>query len=182
MRLKGVASVSGIPEVDRTVDDSVIPLLARIAGRLEPDRYVIALVDDPFVVAAVDRGDVVDCASSTELGAFSLRTCGELPTMDLLNLSSQDPETWRRILITEGGVYSYLSTDDPNEALRREPFLVEAMIYQMAKEIWAMTVAFCGSFKAIVLVGKLLKVPYLKDMLTKRLEPLNKEILFLEVI
>lgn len=182
MKLKGVARISGIPEVEREIEDSFLPLFALVYSKLEPGRYIIALVDDPFAVVAIDNGEIVDFVSSTESGAFSLRTCGELPTADFAKLAISDPYAWRKRILTEGGLFSYLSTDSIREAIKKDPFIVEAMAYQMAKEIWAMTTVFCGNFKDIVLVGKLLEEEPLKHMLIKRLEPLNKNIVYLEVV
>ena len=182
MKLRGLAGVSGIPEVEREVHDFLPPLLARISCRLGEGSYIIALVDDPFTVAAIEDGEIVDCVCSTDSGAFSLRTSGELPTGDLLRASLDDPISWRKRLLMEGGIYSYLSTDDLGEALKRDPLLVEAMAYQMAKEIWAMATVFCGNFDAIVLSGGLLSNEIFKSMLTKRLEPLSKKIIVLEVV
>lgn len=182
MKLKGLAGVSGIPEVEREVEDSFLPLFARIYTKLEPGRYIIALIDDPFVVVALDYGEIVDFSCSTESGAFSLRTCGELPTADFVKLASSDPYSWRKKILTEGGLFSYLSTDSIDEAVRKNHLIIEAMVYQMAKEIWGMATVFCGDFKEILLTGKLLENGVLKDMLVKRLEPLNKNIIHLEVV
>ncbi len=184
MKLKGVASLSGIPEIERGVDDSLLPLIARVYASLEEGRYILVNLDDPFFVSAIDRGELVDCVSSTELGAFSLRTCGELPTAELAKAvaSSSDPDAWRKRLLMEGGLYSYLSTDSLEEALKKDPFIVEAMAYQMAKEIWAMSTALCGEIDAIVCFGRLLKNRGFWDMLKKRIEPLRKKIIEMEVV
>lgn len=182
MKLKGLAGVSGIPEVEREIEDSFLPLFARIYSKLEPGRYVIALIDDPFAVVAMDHGEIVDFVCSIDSGAFSLRTCGELPTADFAKLASSDPNTWRKKILTEGGLFSYLSTDSIDEAIRKDCLIVESMAYQMAKEIWAMATVFCGDFKEILLVGRLLENWDFKNMLLRRLEPLGKNIVHLEVV
>ncbi|KUK14340.1 MAG: hypothetical protein H5T91_01515 [Synergistetes bacterium] len=182
MRLKGVAAILGIPEAERDVDDAIVPLLARVCKRLSSGRYIVVVVDDPFAVAAIEHGEIIDFVCSTEAGAFSLRTCGELPTADFAKMAFPDPDGWERRILTEGGLYSYLSTDDISEALKKDPFIVEAMAYQMSKEVWAMATVFCGNFNEIVLLGGLLKDDSFFKMLTKRLTPLGKNILHLEVV
>ncbi|MCD6363396.1 MAG: DUF1464 family protein [Synergistetes bacterium] len=182
MKLKGVTSLSGIPEIEREIDDSLMPVIARVYGSLNEGRYILVNLDDPFFVCAVDYGEIVDCVSSTELGAFSLRTCGELPTAEIAKAAVSDPDSWRKKLLVEGGLYSYLSTDNLDEALKMDSFIVEAMAYQMNKEIWAMCTALSGEVDAIVCFGRLLKNRDFWDMLRRRIEPLKMKIIEMEVV
>ncbi|RYD04517.1 hypothetical protein N752_14180 [Desulforamulus aquiferis] len=75
----------------------------------------------------------------------------------------------------EGGMYSYLGTKDVRKALaklaegdQKTKLVLEAMCYQIAKEIGAMSTVLYGQVDRIVLTGGLAHSQYITDKIIER--------------
>jgi butyrate kinase len=106
---------------------------------------------------------MIDVTNSREEGAFSTERAGTVPSMKLVELCFSRKYTKEQMedaLFREGGIYSYLGTKDLEEVERRiaagesrAALVFDAMVYQIAREIGAMSAALKGRVDAILLTG-----------------------------
>ena len=114
-------------------------------------------------VGAHEKGKVVDVNQALDgEGPFSPERSGTLPTGDLLKEAFSGKYTLRemeKMLVGQGGIVSYLGTNDmkaleqSKEAYVQE--VIQAMTYQISKYIGEMAVVLRGKIDAIILTGGL---------------------------
>lgn len=184
--MEPVARLSGIPGIERR---SVFHALnakavardaARELGiRYEDARLVVAHMGGGISVGAHRLGRVVDVNDALNgEGAFSPERCGSVPLGQVVDSCFSGRFTHAELtglLRRNGGMRAYLGTNDMREAERRADggdalarAVVEAMAYQVAKEIGAMAVALDGSCDAIVLTGGLARSARFVGMISRR--------------
>jgi butyrate kinase len=80
------------------------------------------------------------------------------------------------MLFCEGGVYSYLGTRDLREVIARieagdeqASLVLDALLYQTAKEAGAMAAVLEGRVDAVLLTGGMVHSPYVAQTLAQRL-------------
>jgi butyrate kinase len=137
---------------------------ARECGRpYESLRLIVAHLGSGISVSAHEDGRMIDVTNSREEGAFSTERAGGVPAMQLVELCFSGEYTRKQVetaLFREGGLYSYLGTKDLIEVESRidsgdgkARLALEAMVYQMAKEIGAMAAVLHGCVDALLLTG-----------------------------
>lgn len=114
-------------------------------------------------VNALRHGRMIDTNNANDGGPFSAQRTGSLPVTGLVDLCFGGRFTKAQLLrmfLKEGGLLSYLGTDHVGEALDRAKAgdgaaagILEAMVYQFAKEAGAMAAALRGSVDCIVVTG-----------------------------
>ncbi len=146
---------------------------------LESVNLVVVHLGGGITVAAVRGGKVVD--SNISLlggGPFTPQRAGDLPAGDLIDLCYSGRFT-REELITEltqkGGLQSYLGThrmEDIEDRIKagdkHAELVINAMVYQIAKEIGKAYVAAGCDVDAIVLTGGLTRSKFVRDPLRHR--------------
>lgn len=182
-----LARTSGLPEIERT--SAFHALNQRAAARKASNylgknykeaNFVVAHLGGGISVGAHKRGRVIDATHGLSEGAFTPERAGSLPTIELLNLcflSKFSREELRKKLVGEGGLSAYLGTSDVKIIERRisegdehASIIYEAMAYQIAKEIGAMSTVLKGCVDAIVLTGMLANSRLLVDWIVERVE------------
>jgi butyrate kinase len=166
-----VTRLSGIPGVDRV---SIFHALNQkaVARRVAAEfgkpygesRFVVAHLGGGITVGAHCNGRVIDVNDGLlGEGPFSPERAGGVPMVPVIDMCFSGKYT--RSEMTEmfngkGGVKAYLGTSDVTEVLKRieggdefAALVLDAMTYQIAKEIGAMVVALEGSVDAIILTG-----------------------------
>ena len=150
---------------------------------------VVAHLGGGITVAAVRRGRMID--NNIALlggGPFTPQRAGTLPTDALIDLCYSGKFT-RAELITEltkrAGLQSYIGEYRMEEIDRRiaagqqeAERVVEAMIYQIAKEIGAMFVAVGSDVEAIVLTGGMTRSKRVRDGVRRRVGKLAPVLVF----
>ncbi|MCL6611665.1 MAG: butyrate kinase [Peptococcaceae bacterium] len=179
------ARFSGLPELPRVSKSHALNMraVAREAASLKgipPDwiNLVVAHLGSGISVAAFARGKMIDVNNANNEGPFSLERCGGLPSLDLVNLCYSGKYTGEEMaarIVKTGGIYAYLGTRDfagveemvagGDEKARR---VVEAMCYQVAKEIGAMSTVLQGRVDGIVLTGGMAHSRLVVDEITAR--------------
>ena len=165
----GVARFSGLKEVSRASRFHALNQKAvarRAAGDMgipyEELNLIVAHMGGGISVCAHRRGWMVDANNALEgEGPFSANRTGGLCAMEVVKLCERYPaQQVRRMINGEGGLVSYLGTSDLRqvEAMiasgdRYAADCLDAMCYQVAKEIGAMAAVLCGRVDAIVLTG-----------------------------
>ena len=113
--------------------------------------------------AAHQRGRAVDVTNVFDEGCFSMDRGGALPTHQLVDLcfSGRSKEDIVQQLSTNSGVVSYLGTRDFRTVQRmafeegnaKAKRVFDAMVYQLSKDIAALSSVMCMEVDAIVLTG-----------------------------
>jgi len=142
---------------------------------------IIAHMGGGISVAAHHKGKVIDSNQALDGdGPFTPERSGTLPAADLVRLCfngkySQDHVM--KMIKGNGGMVAYLGTNDAYEVgLRAEngdekaALILNAMAYQIAKEIGSMGTVLKGNVDAIILTGGIahntLVVDYIKTMVS----------------
>jgi butyrate kinase len=126
-------------------------------------RLVVAHLASGHTISAHASGRMIDATNSREEGAFSTERSGSVPAMELVRLCYSGRYTQKQIenmLTREGGLISYLGTGDLREIEQRieqgdqhAEIVFRAMVYQIVKEIGAMSCVLRGRVDAILLTG-----------------------------
>ena len=151
---------------------------ARECGkRYESLRLIVAHLGSGISVSAHENGLMVDVTNSREEGAFSTERAGGVPAMQLVDLCFSGKYTRKeveRLLFRDGGLYSYLGTKDLVEVERhiaagdaKAKAVFDAMVYQIAKEIGAMSAVLRGRVNAVLVTGGMAHSQRLVSSLTE---------------
>jgi butyrate kinase len=165
---------------------------AQAIGRpLEDVAMVVAHLGGGITIAAVRNGKMTDNnIAFLGGGPFSPQRAGQLPAGELIDLCYSGRFT-RAELIEEltkrGGLQSYLG-EHRLEAIEeriaagdeRARLIVDAMVYQIAKEIGAMFVAAGCDVEAIVLTGGMVRSARVRNELRRRIGRLAPVLIFEE--
>jgi len=138
--------------------------VARDMGkRYEDVNLVVAHLGTGVSVSPHKHGRMIDVNNAQEEGPFSPDRCGGLPARLLVKLCFSGKYTEQELLgklLGSGGIYAYLGTKDVREAEQRAAegdelanTVLDAMSYQVAKEIGAMSAVLAGKVDSIVLTG-----------------------------
>jgi butyrate kinase len=165
-----VAYYSGHPLIRRRSLSHAISLhaAARRASAersvpLERSSFVIAHLGGGISVAAVRGGRIIDVNDAASDGPFSPERTGGLPLQEFIGVSRSPSMTEadvRSFVMGRGGLVAYLGTNSVAEAEARArdgdtaaENVLDAMAYQIAKEIGAMSAVLEGRVDAVVLTG-----------------------------
>jgi len=169
-----VARLSGLEGLDREClshalnTKAVAKRHAREAGTTyRALRLIVAHMGSGHSVSAHRDGRMIDVTNSREEGAFSTERAGTVPTVRLVErvlTRGLDLESAERILIREGGIHSYLGTRDLREVEARidqgddrARLVLDAMLYQLRKEVGAMAAVLEGQVDGVLLTGGMAK-------------------------
>ncbi len=157
--------------------------VARRAAAMAEREYeelnlIVVHLGSGISVSAHRRGKMIDVNNANEEGPFSLERCGTMPALALVRLcysGEYDRDEAIKLLTSRGGIFSYLGTKDFSEVENRAKngdeevtAVVEAMAYQVAKEIGAMSTVLDGEVEQILLTGGMANAETLVGMITKR--------------
>ncbi|MDY3239576.1 MAG: butyrate kinase [Anaerovoracaceae bacterium] len=167
--LSDVAKVSGLEGLVRYGNCHVLNSraqairYARSVGKEYQDMHIIVChMGGGITVSAHEGGRIIDDSSYDEGPMSPERTGGiQLTTWTELCCSGKYTEAQlQKIICGKGGLYSYLGVTDCRqvekmieEGNQKAAVVYEAMAYQVAKSIAAMTIPLKGKVDAIILTG-----------------------------
>ena len=137
-----------------------------LGKRYEDCRFVVAHIDGGITINAHELGKMVDGnVGSGGDGPYSPTRIGSVPVMNLLDeLEHHTPDEMRLLCTRAGGFVSHFGTSDAKKVHRmvdagdQKAILIwNAMIYQVCKEIGAMSAVLCGKVDGILLTGGLVR-------------------------
>ena len=184
--MTSTARYSGLPSIQRKSIFHALnqKAVARKTAELlnkpyQACRLIVAHLGGGISVGAHDRGRVIDVNNALDGdGPFTPERAGGLPAGDLIGLcyaGRQDEKTLRNSLVGNGGLNAYLGTHDIELILRGEVAsgynaaeVLDAMMYQVAKEIGALATVLQGQVDAIVLTGGMAYVDELVEKIRVR--------------
>ena len=164
------ARLSGFPELPRVSmshalnSKAVARTVAKEMGKEYHEvNFVVAHLGTGVSISPHQKGRMIDVNNAQEEGPFSPDRCGGLPAKALSKLCYSgkytEQELMKRIM-GSGGMYAYLGTKDIREAEKRAAdgdgeasVVLDAMAYQVAKEIGAMSAVLAGDVDGIILTG-----------------------------
>ena len=165
-----LAHYSGHPSIQRKSLSHALNIHA--AARWAAEQRKISLTDASFVighlgggisVAAVRGGNIIDVNDAASDGPFSPERTGGLPLQEFISLcfsGTYSEQEIRSLIMGKGGLVAYLGTNSSEEVEHRmrsgdlkAKEIYEAMAYQIAKEIGAMSTVLNGNVDAVILTG-----------------------------
>lgn len=181
-----VDRISGLPEIPRVSLLHALNIKAvtrkvckEMNLRFEESSIVVAHIGGGITVAPVKNGRLIDSVSANDEASFSPERTGGLPVGDLTAMAYSGKYTYselkKKTIGGQGGLTAYLGTNDGREVNRRidegdkkAKFILEAMAYQLSKDIISMTVVLKGKVDAIILTGGMAYNKKLTDLITDR--------------
>ena len=184
---ENIARISGIPELERKslLHALNIKSVARRAAKeigfpLQKLNLIVAHLGGGISVCPICKGRIVDVNNANEGGPFSPERSGSLPVSSLAKLCYSGKFSYdemKKRLTGQGGMAAYLGTNDMGEVEKRihrgdkeARLIVEAMAYQIAKEIGAMAAVLRGTINAIILTGGLAHSDLLTQWIFDRID------------
>lgn len=183
-----VARISGMPEIKRKSLLHALNVKA-IAHRVAKEKattvdelnMVIAHLGGGISVVPLRKGRMVDANNANEMGPFSPERTGGLPVGDLAKLCFSGKygsmNELKPHLRGKGGMVAYLGTNDVREALKmveagdeKARLVLDAMAYQISKEIGAMATVLKGKVDAVVLTGGVAYAEYITSRIKESVE------------
>ena len=178
------ARFSGVPEIERRSVWHALNQKAaarRVAAKLRRPykdlNLIVVHLGGGCSVAAHRRGKAVDVNNALDGdGPFAVERSGGLPAGDLVRLARKlSAAALLRKITGAGGVVAYLGTNDMLEVERRAAAgdraaraVINAMAYQVGKEIGACAAALGGGIDAIVLTGSVARCRPLVKKIRRR--------------
>ncbi|HRY84214.1 MAG TPA: butyrate kinase [Candidatus Cloacimonadota bacterium] len=168
-----IARISGIPEIERksllhalNIRYIVRLVAAKMGKKLEEVNMIGVHMGGGISVAAIKNGRIVDVNNALlGMGPFSPQRAGALPIGDLLDMAYSGNWAKKQLqsyLTKTGGLMAYLGTDSGieinkriSEGDKKAEAILEAMCYQVSKEIGASAAVLSGKVDAIFLSGGL---------------------------
>ncbi|MBP3834707.1 MAG: butyrate kinase [Prevotella sp.] len=149
--------------------------------RYEEMDIIVCHLGGGISVAVHQHGRAVDVSNALDgEGPFSPERAGTLPAGDLVHLCFSGKYTQAQIekmIAGQGGLAAHLGTNDMrlieqwvNEGNEKAKFLVDAMIYHVAKEIASKGAVLCGKVDAILFTGGIAHWKYVVDELCRRVD------------
>jgi len=190
-----VARISGLPELERKCLSHALNLkmvakkYARSIGRpYEELNLIVVHLGGGISVTAHLKGRMVDVNNANDGGPFSPQRTGSLPVTGLVRLCYEGGYTLSEMmtkLIKKGGLLAYLGTDDLEKITQRiergDPqaeLCLEAMAYQIAKEIGAMAAVLKGRVEAIIITGGMAHSQLLLNLIKLRIAFISQIIVY----
>lgn len=190
------ARITGIPQLERISRYNALNMktVARYASNeLKKDYYecnfIIAHLDSQISIGAQRKGLMIDVTYPFDEGPFGVRTTGDLPLGDLTSWIYRYKDEYneneiKKRFIENGGLFAYLGTGNLDEAVKKGAtdknikLIVEAMAYQIAKEIAAMATVLEGKIDAIILTGVIINNECFIRLIKNRIAKLGVVMLY----
>ena len=183
-----IARISGMPEIKRKSLLHALNVKA-IAHRVAKEKnttvdalnLVVAHLGGGISVVPLRKGRMIDANNANEMGPFSPERSGGLPVGDLAKLcfsgKYKNMNELKPHLRGKSGMVAYLGTNDVREALKmveagdkNAALILDAMAYQISKEIGAMSTVLKGDIDAIVLTGGVAYADYITSRIIDRVK------------
>ncbi|MBN1299556.1 MAG: butyrate kinase [Actinobacteria bacterium] len=194
--LDDIARISGSPLFPRTTLFHALnqKRMARLASKDLGKKYselnlIVAMLGSGVSVGIHSKGMIIDVTNAVVgEGPFSPERAGAIPIMPFIKHILDNGLDYRqanKLIYGQGGLVAYLGTNDMHTVIEKYNegkdekvrLIVEAMAYQIAKEIAVMAVPVNGEVDAIVLTGGLSYEKTLTDMVTRRIKFITEKVL-----
>lgn len=189
--MKPIARISGMPEIPRisilhALNQKAVARKAALdlGKKYEKSNFIIAHLGGGISVGVHCKGKVIDVNNALNgEGPFTPERSGGVPVGGLVELCFSGKFTRDEIMKKikgKGGLVAYLNTNDVREVVKmikggdkRAKLILEAMAYQVAKEIGAGATVLKGQIDAIILTGGIAYNNEFVDMVRDRVSFLS---------
>ena len=186
--MEPIARFSGLKEIERVACMQTLNTkatarhyAAQNGKRLEDITVVSVMMGSGIGTCAIKGGKMIDASDCLEgEGAFANDRCCTVPVGKLVRLcysGKYDLKGMLRHINGEAGLISYLGTTNIREIVQRiedgdeyARNVMEAMCYQVAKDVGAMATVLKGELDAIILTGGMANVPFITEHITERVK------------
>ncbi len=189
-----LASYSGHPAIRRrslshalNIHSAARRAASELSLPLEASSLIVCHLGGGISVAPVLGGRIIDANDAASDGPFSPERTGGLPLQSVVDLcysGKYSEREMRSMIVGRGGVVAYLGTNSVAEAEQRAVSgdrvaaeVLEAMAYQIAKEIGAMATVLRGTVHAIILTGGASRSALLTGAIGQRVAWIGKVII-----
>lgn len=190
-----IARYSGHPRIPRRTLSHALNIHAaarhaadELGQPVSATSFVVAHLGGGISIAAVRGGRIIDVNDAASDGPFSPERTGGLPVQKLISLcfSGEFSESeMHSMTMGRGGLVAYLGTNSLVDVERRvesgDAFaagVYEAMAYQIAKEIGAMSTVLRGAVDAIVLTGGMANSSRLVSWIVERVASIARVLIY----
>jgi len=156
----------------------------RYAKEHNLDYYNITLIvihlGTGISVSIHKNGRMVDAINPAEEGTFSLDRSGSLPVLQVARYITQnklDFKTFEKMVFGDGGIFSYFGTKDFKKVTEkykagdRETIdIVDAMAYQVAKDVGGLATVNYGKVDCILITGGMAYQEFFVNMIIDRIK------------
>ncbi|MBN2362588.1 butyrate kinase [candidate division WOR-3 bacterium] len=178
------ARISGFPDLPRKSLSHALNMkmvgrkaAAELGKKYDEVNLVIAHLGGGISVSPHKKGRIIDANNANDGGPMSPQRSGYLPVTGLVKMCFSGKHNEKQIMdmiLKNGGLKAHLGTDDLREVLKmieggdsRAELIFMSLVYQISKEIGAMSAALKGEVDAIVLTGGM---AYQKELTEKIVE------------
>jgi len=202
-----LARYSGVPEISRksifhalNQKATARKAAAKLGKSYGECNLIVAHLGGGTSVGIHERGRVTDVNNALDGdGPFSVERAGGLPSGDWLRYiltHSEDPQSLQKKLTGQGGIVAYLGTNEvrlieeeiEEDAARGQSAggrdgrkcleVIQAMCYQVAKEICSLAAVVGGRIDAVVLTGGLAQDRRIVEEIRRRVSFLGPFLIF----
>lgn len=183
--MEAVATISGHPEMARASFAHTLNMKAvarkvakEIGKGYDEVNFIVAHLGTGVSVAPHKKGRMVDVSNGKDEGAFAPDRCGTLPVGQLVKLCYSGKYTYQQMqqmMFGKGGIYAYLGTTDIREVEAmaaqgndQASLIIDALSYQVAKEIGAMGAVLAGEVDRIILTGGIAHSKRITEEISRR--------------
>lgn len=183
--LQAVARISGLPQFPRrctfhALNQKAIArrYAAETGKKYETLNLIVAHMGGGISVGAHKQGQVIDVNQALDgYGPFSPERAGTMPNGDLVKLCFSGKYTQaeiKKMLVGQGGVFAHLKTTDIQKVNTmaengdaHAQLILDALAYNVGKEIGSMAAVLGGKIDAILLTGGIAHNKYIVEYIGK---------------
>ncbi len=194
--MEDLARISGMPEIERisifhALNQKAIGRKAAydLGKQYNEVNLIIVHLGGGISVGAHKKGKVVDVNNALNGdGPYTPERTGGLPVWQLIELTlsgKYNRNELKKKIKGQGGVVAYLGTNDMREVEKKvsdgdkqAKLIFEAMAYQVAKEVGALSTVLKGEVDAIVLTGGLAYSKIFVDWVKERVGFITKILVY----
>lgn len=190
-----VSRISGFPELPRKSLSHALNMkmvgrkaASELGKKYEEINLVIAHLGGGISVSPHRRGKIIDANNANDGGPMSPQRSGSLPVTGLVKMCFSGECTQKQIMdriLKKGGLTAHLGTDDLRDVLKmicegseRADLVFRSLVYQISKEIGAMSAALKGEVDAIVLTGGMAYQSELTEKIREYVSWISKVLVF----
>lgn len=150
----------------------------KLGGKYEDFNFIVAHLGSGISIVAHKNGKMIDGSGGRSDGPFSPERSGGLPAYPLVELCYSGKYTKEEMVTKVSsiwGMYDYLGTKDMIEIQERieagdekAKLIMDAFIYQIAKEISMYGASLCGKIDRIILTGGISYSEFVTEEVIKR--------------
>lgn len=180
-----LARYSGHPDIERVSvfhalnqKASARTICEKIGRKYTDVNMIIAHLGGGATIAAHEKGRAIDVNHGLEEGPFTPERSGSLPVLEIIKMSysgNYTQDEMKKKVVGRGGMTAYMGTSDIQSIVQsaengddKAREILEAMVYQISKEIGSCSTVLKGSVDAIVVTGGVAYNDFITDLIKER--------------